>query len=84
MSNREELGKVIAQTSGAISMINESNYLIRSISGDNTIPSLQPNLDGFVHVQIMCATMPSASIYTQLNFIEVKKRHFKPLSQAVR
>ena len=34
--NREELGRLIAQTSGAISMINESNYLVRSASGYNT------------------------------------------------
>ena len=34
--NREELGRLIAQTSGAISMINESNYGVRSKSGFNT------------------------------------------------
>jgi hypothetical protein len=34
--NREELGKLIAQTSGAISMINESNYNVKSTSGDKT------------------------------------------------
>ena len=34
--NREEKGKRIAQTSGAILMINESNYMVRSKSGDNT------------------------------------------------
>ena len=34
--NREEQGKLIAQTSGAISMINESNYRVRSKSGYNT------------------------------------------------
>ncbi|HEY7078960.1 MAG TPA: SWIM zinc finger family protein [Nitrososphaeraceae archaeon] len=34
--NREELGRSIAQTSGSISMINESNYRVRSISSDNT------------------------------------------------
>jgi hypothetical protein len=34
--NREELGNLIAQTSGAISMINESNYTVRSKSGFNT------------------------------------------------
>jgi hypothetical protein len=33
--NREDLGKMIAQTSGAISMINESNYSVRSKSGDS-------------------------------------------------
>ena len=33
---REELGKLIAQTSGAITMINESNYIVRSTSSDNT------------------------------------------------
>jgi len=35
------------------------------------IPSMQPNLDGFVHVQIMHATTPSVSMHTQLNFIDV-------------
>jgi len=34
--NREEQGRLIAQTSGAISMINESNYIVRSTSGFNT------------------------------------------------
>jgi hypothetical protein len=34
--NREELGKLVAQTSGAISMINESDYIVRSQPGDNT------------------------------------------------
>ena len=34
--NRGELGKLIAQTSGAILMINESNYRVRSKSGLNT------------------------------------------------
>jgi hypothetical protein len=34
--NREEQGRLIAQTSGAITMINESNYSVRSKSGYNT------------------------------------------------
>jgi hypothetical protein len=34
--NREEQGKLIAQTDGAISMIKESNYSVRSKSGHNT------------------------------------------------
>jgi SWIM zinc finger len=34
--NREEQGKLVAQTSGAISVINESNYRVRSKSGYNT------------------------------------------------
>jgi hypothetical protein len=35
--NREELGKLIAQASGTISMmINESNYRVRSTSSNNT------------------------------------------------
>ncbi len=33
---REELGRSIAKTSGAISMINESNYRVRSKSGYHT------------------------------------------------
>jgi hypothetical protein len=34
--NREERGKLIAKTTGAISMINESNYMVKSTSRDNT------------------------------------------------
>jgi hypothetical protein len=34
--NREKQGKLIAHTSGAISMINESKYIIKSKSGCNT------------------------------------------------
>jgi SWIM zinc finger len=34
--NREEQGRLIAETSGAISMITESNYNARSTSGFNT------------------------------------------------
>ena len=34
--NREELGKLIAQTSGVILMITDSNYKVRSTSGNNT------------------------------------------------
>jgi len=64
-------GKLIAKTNGAILMINESNYIVKSTSGDKTIPSLHPNLGGFVHVQIMRATMPSTSMYIQLNFTAV-------------
>jgi hypothetical protein len=64
--NREEQGKLIAKTSGAILMINESNYMVRSKSGQNLvitlIPSLKLNLDRLVHVQIMLATIPNASM----------------------
>ena len=34
--NREEQDRLLAQTSGAISMINESNYIVRSKSGYGT------------------------------------------------
>jgi len=34
--NREERGKLIAKTSGAILIINESNYIVKSTSGNNT------------------------------------------------
>jgi hypothetical protein len=34
--SREELGKLIAKTSGAISMVDDSHYIVRSTSGDNT------------------------------------------------
>jgi hypothetical protein len=34
--HREELDRLIAQISGAISMINESNYTVKSKSGNNT------------------------------------------------
>jgi len=69
--NLEEQGKLIAKTNGAILMINESNYIVKSTSGDKTIPSLHPNLGGLAHVQIMRATMPSTSMYIQLNFTAV-------------
>jgi hypothetical protein len=32
--NRKELGRLIAKTSGAISTINESHYIVKSTSGD--------------------------------------------------
>jgi len=76
--NREELGKIIVQTSGAISMITESNYIVRSTSGNNTYTVTATNPGRFVHVQIMRTTMPSASM--QLNSIEAQL--FNPLSQA--
>jgi hypothetical protein len=47
------------------------------------IPSLHPNLGGFVHAPIMHSTMPSVSMYVQLNFIVIKTRHFNPLNQVV-
>ena len=34
--NGEEQGKLIAQSSGAVTMINQSNYSVRSITGHNT------------------------------------------------
>jgi hypothetical protein len=34
--NRKELGRLIAETSGAISMIDDSHYGVRSTSRDNT------------------------------------------------
>ena len=82
--NREGQGRLIAQTSGAISMINESSYNARSKSGLILITSLQPNLNGYVHVQIIRATMPSVSMYMQLNITVVKARLFNPSGQAVR
>jgi len=36
LSNREEQGRLIAQTSGAITMIDDSHYEVRSMSGDKT------------------------------------------------
>jgi len=50
-------------------MINDSHYTVRSTSGNNTYALAASNLDEFVHVQIMRATMLSASTYMQLNFI---------------
>jgi hypothetical protein len=81
--NREELGKLIAQTSGTISMINESNYKSNRNLVTTLIQSLQPILNGPFHTQILRATMPSASMYMQLNIIVVKVRHLSLLSQAV-
>jgi hypothetical protein len=34
--NSEELGRLIAQTSGSVTMINDSHYTVRSTSGNNT------------------------------------------------
>ena len=34
--NREELGRLIARTSSAFTVINESNYRVRSKTGNNT------------------------------------------------
>jgi hypothetical protein len=66
-------------------MINESNYLVRSISSNKIlIASPQLNHGGLVHVQIMRATMPSASTYMQLNSIAIIARHLSLLNQAVR
>ena len=47
------------------------------------ILSSQTNLDGFVHVQIMRATTPSASTYKQLNSIVVKVKFLNMLNQGV-
>ena len=67
--NREELGKIITKTNGAISMIDDSHYIVRSTLVTTLIASLQLTQDGLVHAQIMRAAIPSASIYLQLNFI---------------
>ena len=88
--NREEQGKLIAQTSGAVTMIekfvcqllNESNYRVRSTSDDNTYTVTATKSGGFVHALIMLAMMPSADMYMQSNFV-AKSRHFNPLSQVV-
>ena len=68
--NREELGRLIAQTNGAISMINESNYLVRSKSGNNaytiiatksgwasSLPIILPHL-GNMSVITLCPLSP--------------------------
>jgi hypothetical protein len=48
------------------------------------IPSLQLNLDGLAHVQIMRATMPSASMYMQLNFIvKARASHIRYTSRII-
>ena len=44
--NRDEQGRLIAQTSGAITMIDDSHYEVRSMSSGNTYTLLQLNLDG--------------------------------------
>ena len=36
LANREEQGRLIARSSGAVTMINQSNYSVRSITGYNT------------------------------------------------
>jgi hypothetical protein len=82
--NREELGKLLAQTSGAITTIVTHIVVLNRHLVTTIIPSLHQNQDGFVRVQIMRATMPSASMYMQLNFIVVRAEHFNVLNQAVR
>ena len=49
--NREEQGRLIAQTNGHITMINESNFTVKSKSSYTTYTSSPSNLDGFVHVE---------------------------------
>ncbi|HEY7078963.1 MAG TPA: hypothetical protein VH500_04630 [Nitrososphaeraceae archaeon] len=71
-----EVGRLIAQTNGVITTVLDRDLVLI------LIPSVQPNLDGFVHVQITRATMPSASMYMQLNFIVAKARHLSLLNQA--
>jgi len=79
--HREELGRLIAHTSGAITMIDDSHYDVDRYLVTTLIPLLQSNMDGLAHVQIMLLTMPSASIFTQLNIIEAP--HFNPLNETV-
>jgi hypothetical protein len=53
--NREEQGKLIAQTSGAISKINKTDYIVRSKSGYNTyavIATHMSSMIGSVNVQV--------------------------------
>ena len=78
--NREELGKLIAQTSGAISMINESNYTVKSQSSNNTYSVTATKSGWACPAQTMRATTPSANMSTQLKFIAIKARHFNPVS----
>ena len=84
--NREEQGKliVIARTNGAVTMINESNYIVKSESGYNTfIPSMQSNRDGHVHVQTIFAVISNVSMYMQSKFIAIKTRHISSLNHAI-
>ena len=70
--NREKQGRLLAQTSGAVTMIDESHYGIRSKSSFNTLTSLQLNWVGFVHVETMFVAMPNASMYMQSNSTAIK------------
>jgi len=72
--NLEEQGRRIARISGAISMINESSYIVRSKSRYDTYNIIATKSERVVHVQIMLVTMPSASTYLQLNFIAIEVR----------
>ena len=66
--NREEIGKLIAKTSGAISMIDDSHYNVKSKSSNNTY-TVTATQSGWVCScpDYVRATMPSASMYMQLN-----------------
>jgi hypothetical protein len=68
--NREELGRLIAQTNGSISMINESNYNVRSKSGYNTYTVTATQSGWICSCPDMLVIMPSASTYMKSNFIE--------------
>jgi len=61
-----------AQTGGTISMINESNYRVRSTSGHNTYTVIATQSGWICSCPVIRATLPSASMYTQLNIIVVK------------
>jgi hypothetical protein len=69
---------LIAQTSGAIMMIDDSCYRVRSTSGNNTYAVTATHQGGFVHVQIMLATMLSANMCMFVELTELQNL-FEPL-----
>ena len=72
--NREEQGKLIARTNGAVTMINESNYSVRSITGYNTYIVHATQSGWACSCPDYARYNRSASMYMQSNFIAIKIR----------
>lgn len=74
--NHEELGRLLAQTSGAISMIDDSHYGVRSKSGFNTYNVVATESEWLVHApDYACYNAKCKHVYA------VEFRHFYKLSK---
>jgi hypothetical protein len=72
--NREEQGKLIAQTNGAILMINESNYLVKSISSNNIYTVIATKSGWICSCPDYARYNAKCKMYLQLNFIATETR----------